>query len=560
MLGRFNKFFKRFAERSQSRLSRQIVLLVFGSIIAIELIVLIPSVKKREEELLVQLKEISTAKISWILMTYQDGSEQKILTEVRRLAQNSDLILGGALYKSNGQLVGTFGEQPKLSFAEIKNGDQLRLQDGSRFDGVWSTKTMQFNSDYTIIFRHDASSVKPELIAYVARIAGLVVIISAFITVAIWIGLEPIIITPILQLRNNLLAAGEAVKKDQKPPDFNSKALKRQDELGDVVNAFRQMFQQITEAISERKQAEAALQTSLIKVEAYSKALNNELEKGREIQKNFLPAQLLQIPNWEIAAYFQPARQVAGDFYDAFQLENGSVGLVIADVCDKGVGAALFMALFRSMIRVFSCQTQLRGRASAILESNKPMNGWIGESMSTNLAHLNTLHAVSLTNDYVAQYHGDLGMFATLFFGVLDPDTGLLTYINGGHEPLLILNPAGGVRERLKSTGPAVGMLHNIKFKIRQTYLQPGEILFGYTDGVPEARACGGEFFTDKRLLALLESPAASANTLLEEISTSVLEHTGKADQFDDITMIAVRRVSITPELEKENIDSVVAI
>jgi sigma-B regulation protein RsbU (phosphoserine phosphatase) len=537
------KGFRRFKERFQSRLSKRIVLLIFGSIVVIETILIIPSIAKRKQELLSQLKEVSDAKITWIMMSYSKDSDAKILAEVAQLDRMSSLILGGAVYKSNGQLVGTFGEPPKLSFSELESNKILRLQNNSRFDGVWSAAKMQ--SDYTIVIRHDASSVGPELLAYVGRIVGLVIIISAFITITVWIALEPLAIAPILQLRNDLLVAGVAIRNDEDPPEFYSASIKRKDELGDVIAAFRQMFKQITEAISDRKLAEAALQASLIQVETYSKALNKELEKGREIQKNFLPDQLLQIPDWEIAAFFQPARQVAGDFYDAFKFPNDNVGLVIADVCDKGVGAALFMALFRSMLRVFSSQTQLRGRASAILDANQPINGWIGESMSTNLAHLNALHAVCLTNDYVAEHHGDMGMFATLFFGVLDPTTGLLTYINGGHEPLFILNPSGGVREYLKSTGPAVGMLPDMKFKIAQTYLKPGEILFGYTDGVPEARNCNSEFFTSKRLLSMLESPVFSACSLIDRIAESVLSHTGKAEQFDDITMLAVQRASL---------------
>lgn len=539
MLGSLNKPFNVLVGRFKSRLSQRIILIIFSSIVFIEAILLIPSVKKREQEILSQLKDVSEAKVTWILMTYPEGSDAKVLAEVARLDRMSSLILGGAVYKSNGQLVGMFGESPQLSLSQLRNNNQLRLQNGSRFDAVWLGAKMQ--SDYTIVIRHDASSVKPELLAYVGRIVGLVVIISAFITVTVWIALEPIAIAPILRLRSDLLVAGEAIRNDEDPPGFYSTSIKRKDELGDVIAAFRQMFKQITEAISDRKLAEAALQASFIQVETYSKALNKELEKGREIQKNFLPAQLLQIPDWEIAAFFQPARQVAGDFYDAFKLPNDNVGLVIADVCDKGVGAALFMALFRSMLRVFSSQSQLRGRASAILDANQPINGWIGESMSTNLAHLNALHAVCLTNDYVAEHHGDMGMFATLFFGALDPATGLLTYINGGHEPLFILNPEGGVKEHLKSTGPAVGMLPNMKFKIAQTYLKPGEILLGYTDGVPEARNCSGEFFTSKQLLSMLESPVSSASALINCIAESVLSHTGKAEQFDDITMLAIQ-------------------
>ena len=306
-----------------------------------------------------------------------------------------------------------------------------------------------------------------------------------------------------------------------------------------MIAAFEKMFGQITEAISDRKKAEIALQKSLDTVKAYSDALDKELEKGREIQRNFLPEELLQKPNWEIAAFFKPARQVAGDFYDTFELPNGSIALVIADVCDKGVGAALFMALFRSLIRIFA----VKETETEVLEAHTPINGrWLGESKLTNLIHLNALQAMSLTNNYVAQYHGNMGMFATLFFGILEADTGLLTYINGGHEPLFILDRNGGVKEHLNSTGPAVGMLPDLEFKIKQTYLQKGELLLGYTDGVTEARNQDGKFFTGEKLLSMLQNPVNSAQTLLDVISTSVIDHTGKAEQFDDITLLAVKR------------------
>ena len=119
--------------------------------------------------------------------------------------------------------------------------------------------------------------------------------------------------------------------------------------------------------------------------------------------------------------------------------------------------------------------------------------------------HLNALQAVSLTNEYVANFHGELGMFATLFFGILEPTTGLLTYINTGHEPLFIISPDGEVKHHLESTAPAVGMLPNMDFPICQIYLQPGEIIIGYTDGVTEARDYNSKFFTVTKLFSLLE-------------------------------------------------------
>ncbi len=282
------------------------------------------------------------------------------------------------------------------------------------------------------------------------------------------------------------------------------------------------------------------------RLDQYSKALDTELEKGRQIQIDFLPDEILQLPNWEIAACFDPARQVSGDFYDTFKLPGCNVGLVIADVCDKGVGAALFMALMRSLIRVFSTQAKLQRRTSVILKENQPTpGGWIGQSMLTNLAHLEALQAISLTNEYVVKNHWKMSMFATMFFGVLEPETGLLTYINGGHEPLFIVG-ASGIKETLKSTDPAVGVMPGIKFKVQQVQLEPGDILIGYTDGVTEAKNPNDELFTNQRLRSLLEQPAASASDLLERIKTNVFNHIGDAPQFDDITMLAVQRTPVT--------------
>lgn len=275
-------------------------------------------------------------------------------------------------------------------------------------------------------------------------------------------------------------------------------------------------------------------------IEAYSKALDSELEKGKQIQLNFLPSKIPQLPDWEIAASFYPARQVAGDFYDAFLLPGGCLGLVIADVCDKGVGAALFMALFRSLIRVFSGHTRLAG--FDIIGSDKGVDCFIDPQVTTNLDQINALKAVALTNNYIAQEHSDMSMFATLFFGVLNPTTGSLIYINGGHEPLFVIGSTG-VKASLKQTGPAVGMMPNMKFKIQQAQLEPGDILIGYTDGVTDARAPSREFFSDKRLRSLLEQPASSVCVLLERLKTALFAHIDNAQQFDDITMLAVQRL-----------------
>jgi sigma-B regulation protein RsbU (phosphoserine phosphatase) len=150
------------------------------------------------------------------------------------------------------------------------------------------------------------------------------------------------------------------------------------------------------------------------------------------------------------------------------------------------------------------------------------------------------MRSVALTNDYIAQ-NNEMCMFATLFFGVLDPKNGKLVYINGGHEPVLLIDQ-NGVKESLLPTGPAVGMLHEAKFEYKEIQLQPGEILFAFTDGVIDARSPSEERFTKKRLISLLSQPAATALELMERVGTSLFAHIGIAPQEDDITMLTLQR------------------
>jgi serine phosphatase RsbU (regulator of sigma subunit) len=262
-----------------------------------------------------------------------------------------------------------------------------------------------------------------------------------------------------------------------------------------------------------------------------------DLEMGRQIQAGFFPQSLPILHSWEIATHFQAARQVAGDFYDVFHLPNNQVGFVIADVCDKGVGAALFTGLIRCLIRIFSGSTSLYGLSSNsdITKADSALNSLSSEDENKK----NALKAVSATNDYITNEHDQLCMFISLFFGILNPDTDILTYINSGHEPPLIISSSGGIKHELKPTGPVVGMTTNANFKTHQVEIEPGDILIGYTDGVTEALSPDGELFTKKRFLSLFEQPSVSASSLLEKIKTRLSTHIDKSmvnihiDQFD---------------------------
>ena len=294
------------------------------------------------------------------------------------------------------------------------------------------------------------------------------------------------------------------------------------DEFGELSTNFNKMVEGLREWESVKK-------------------IEFELEKGREIQREFLPSQIPKLPNWEIATCFYPAGQVSGDFYDVFMLPDENVGLVIADVCDKGVGSALYMALFRSLIRVFAEHSIYC--TGPDLTQIGPAPGNIETIAASENDQIARLGAVSSTNNYIAHIHGRECMYATLFFGVLNPSTGILTYVNGGHEPLYVIN-AGIIKERLKPTGPAVGLMPDITFKTQQIELEPGDLLVGYTDGVTEARSPADEFYTRDRLQSLLTQPIKSASDMLERIKSNLFTFIDIAPRADDVTMLAVQRAT----------------
>lgn len=260
-----------------------------------------------------------------------------------------------------------------------------------------------------------------------------------------------------------------------------------------------------------------------------------ELEIGREIQAGFLPESLPVPEGWEIDVCFRPARQVAGDFYDVFELSRGRrLAFVVADVCDKGVGAALFMALIRSLLRHTAENSGLQHLVAAGRTGNSRRIPVVG---ATPL-----LNAVTATNGYLTRNHLRQGYFATLFFGVLDPLTGSLVYINGGHNPPLLLDADGGEPRTLEVTGPAVGVLPDCVYTLGYAQLNPGDTLFVFTDGVPEARCPSGGFLGDERMLELLSGPPVSGREVVDRMDTAVREHTGTAEQHDDVTMLALHR------------------
>jgi phosphoserine phosphatase RsbU/P len=281
---------------------------------------------------------------------------------------------------------------------------------------------------------------------------------------------------------------------------------------------------------------------ALTSAQGAASAAERELQIAREIQAGFLPRTLYQPEGWEIAATFVPAREVAGDFYDVFPMANNRrVGMVIADVCDKGVGAALFMALFRTLIRAFAQQNHALSWADSLSGPPRARGGG-----ATNIPSIGTTAlraAITLTNTYIRENHAESGMFASVFFGVLDPATGGLSFVNAGQTPPLIVR-GGKVAETLMPSGPAVGILSGIEWEIGQAQLEPEDVLVAYTDGVTEARDEGGGFYGEERLEEFVCREERTALDHAQLLQRDVARFAGSADQSDDITLLTLKRLS----------------
>jgi sigma-B regulation protein RsbU (phosphoserine phosphatase) len=244
--------------------------------------------------------------------------------------------------------------------------------------------------------------------------------------------------------------------------------------------------------------------------------LERELQVTREVQVSLLPREIPQIPGWEFVARWLPARQVAGDYYDFIPGQEGKLGIVIADVSDKGMPAALFMTLTRSIIR-----------------------------SSTDLS-IPPVEAMSRSNRLICEDSIN-GMFVTLFYALLDPAHNRMTYVNAGHNPPLFFQtgkrPGQGALSHLDRTGMAMGVLAETPYEQKTLSFNPGDFVVFYTDGITDALNPQGQDFGMENLegvvLAEREHTAEQmAKALENELETFI----GQAPLFDDSTFVIVRR------------------
>jgi anti-sigma regulatory factor (Ser/Thr protein kinase) len=245
--------------------------------------------------------------------------------------------------------------------------------------------------------------------------------------------------------------------------------------------------------------------------------IEQELEVARLIQQNFLPRELPELDGWQVAAYYRPARTVGGDFYDFIDLPNGRIGLVVGDVTDKGVPAAMVMAATRSV---------LRAAAQRLLEPGDV------------LARVNDTLCDEIPPN----------MFVTCLYGVLEPATGLLRYANAGHN-LPIVRSRGEVSE-LRATGMPLGLLPGMGYEEKEATIGPGSSVLLYSDGLTEAHDPAREMYGTPRVRERLAAGAV-ADQLIADLLSDLDRFTGaEAEQEDDITLVALARAVEIPALE----------
>ena len=267
------------------------------------------------------------------------------------------------------------------------------------------------------------------------------------------------------------------------------------DEVGELAHSFNRMASELE-----------AHDRLLVKQER----LARELELCRQIQNEMLPHGPLKLGLAEIAGVSIPAREVGGDFFNYFPLADGRIAVLVGDVSGKGVGAALLMA---------NIQATLRARLQ----------------LESDLAQL----ADSVDRDTAANTPPEV--YITLFVGLLDPPRRELHYVNAGHNPQFLLRADGGI-ERLDSTGLPIGLLPGRGFEARTIAVEPGDLLFLYTDGAVEAPNENGEFFDADRLQqALVAASAEGIDEVLVSVERAVRAFRGEADPADDATMLALR-------------------
>lgn len=338
------------------------------------------------------------------------------------------------------------------------------------------------------------------MMRYVVAIAVAAIIFGLILNRQLKRGL----VKPINEIANAARSYGKEGKPgEEKGNHFSSLDIHTGDEVEILGDVMKQMEQNLGTYVKK-----------LTEMTAREERGRAELDTAAQIQKAALPDSFPAFPDrteFDIYATMEPAKVVGGDFYDFFLIDDDHLCFVIADVSDKGIPASLFM---------MSAQTVIRS------------NALMGKSPADILTDTNA--AICANNK--------LFMFVTVWLGILEISTGLLTYANAGHEPVVISRGDEGFEFVRGQKKPAIGMRPKVGFLEQEITLLPGDKVFLYTDGVTDAQVRRGEFFGRQRLLETLRNlDKDSCKFIIESVRDSISSFTGDVEQFDDMTMLCLK-------------------
>jgi serine phosphatase RsbU (regulator of sigma subunit) len=323
-----------------------------------------------------------------------------------------------------------------------------------------------------------------------------------------------IVARQILQPISALTRAARQVEQRGFDPQSLNATGRQRNEFGTLARVFSKMAvamqarQEQLETIIHARTRD--LESKNGELEKSQKRMETELEIARLLQTAMLP-RLPSHPSYTGRAMMVPAQGIGGDFYDFFAISENKIGLVIADVSGKGVPAALFMAISRTVLQSSARDHRSAGdclaQANAILCEQNPLD-----------------------------------LFVTVFYGILDVETGELSYANGGHIPPVIIRHGGQINLVPRTGGMAIGVLADLSYAEGKVMMQPNDTLFLYTDGISEAMDPDGREFSDERLLAsLAKSHQQPLERVFSTVTDAVHAFAQGAPQSDDITCLALR-------------------
>ena len=416
------------------------------------------------------------------------------------------LEMGGSMSSFAENTILSYGNQTERSepveiYLAQSEHSAFFLPVGDRTEMVKVTPMEQDGLRYYLLFSCDVTATEAAQTAFLRRSLLLVGLMTlAAITVMLFL-LRRMTVKPLKELTRaatNFAAGGEGVRREE-IAELN---IRTKDEIGTLYREIRSMQTRIIDSTEHITQMTAEKQR-----------ISTELDLATRIQADMLPSRFPAFPDrteFDLYAVMDPAKEVGGDFYDFFLVDDDHLALVIADVSGKGIPAALFMMV------------------SKIITKNLAKSG------------LSPAHALGQLNEQLLENNSE-DMFVTVWLGVLELSTGKLTAANAGHEYPFVLRPGAGFQIFKDPHGFVVGTMPGMKYRDYVLELAAGSKLFVYTDGVPEATDAGLELFGSERLLAALNESAEEApEGILRHVRERIDAFVGEAEQFDDLTMLCL--------------------